>query len=148
MPEISKDSAASPTRENAAETQSERIARENFAKWNEALLSKDPQKVIALYSPDNTFLPTMAPEFRQGTEEAEEYFKNHFLPKSPDGTIMEAKVQELGENAYVHSGLYNFTAGPEDKRQIMEARFTYVWQKDETGDWKIIHHHSSVRPQG
>lgn len=145
MPEIIKPSLATPTAEKGAETQMEKIARENFAKWNQALLAKDAAKVVELYSADNTFLPTLSPEFKGGKDQAKEYFA-HFLLKNPEGEIITDKVQELSENTYLHSGLYNFQVGTEDNRQIVEARFSFVWQKDGAGDWKIIHHHSSVKP--
>lgn len=122
------------------------IARENFQMWNEALQTKDAKKVSLLYSEDNTFHPTMSGDFKSGQKDAEDYFE-HFLLKNPFGKIVEEKVQSLGENSYLHSGLYNFEIGPAEKREIVEARFTFVWQKDKDGQWKIIHHHSSIRPK-
>jgi len=122
------------------------LARANFSAWNEALLSKDPKKVAGFYSDDCTFLPTVNGEFKKGTEQAEGYFE-HFLEKDPEGVIVEDACQALGPDTYLHSGLYNFTLGPADNRQIVEARFSYVWKKDATGAWKVIHHHSSVRPK-
>lgn len=122
------------------------IARKNFQMWNEALQTKEAQKVAELYSEDNTFLPTMSGDFKSGQKGAEDYFE-HFLLKNPFGKIVEEKVQPLGENSYLHSGLYNFEIGPAEKREITEARFTYVWQKDKNGQWKILHHHSSVKPK-
>lgn len=122
------------------------IAHDNFERWNEALQTRDAKKVALLYSEDNTFLPTMSPDFKFGQNEAEGYFE-HFLLKNPFGKIVEDKVQTLGEDLYLHSGLYNFEIGPSEKRETAEARFTYVWQKDKDGQWKILHHHSSVRPK-
>ena len=122
------------------------IARENFQMWNEALQTKDAKKVSLLYSEDNTFHPTMSGDFKSGQKDAEDYFE-HFLLKNPFGKIVEEKVQSLGENSYLNSGLYNFEIGPAEKREIVEARFTFVWQKDKDGQWKIIHHHSSIRPK-
>ena len=121
------------------------IAHENFKRWNEALHTLDPKAVAELYSKDATFLPTLNPEFKKGQEGAEAYF-HHFLEKSPDGKIAEEAVQALGPDSYIHSGMYNFEVGPEDNRQIVEARFTFVWQRDEKGDWKAVHHHSSLKP--
>merc|ERR1712216_48380 len=50
-------------------------------------------------------------------------------------------------NAYLHSGMYTFELGDADARTPVEARFSYVWRKV-AGNWKISHHHSSVRPAG
>ena len=122
------------------------IARENFYRWNESLQTGDAKKVALLYSEDNTFHPTMSGDFKSGQKEAEGYFE-HFLLKNPSGAIVEEKVQVIDESSYLHSGLYDFEVGPKDNREIVEARFTYVWQKNKDGQWKIIHHHSSVKPK-
>jgi len=119
----------------------------NFTRWNEALLSKDPKKVAELYTEDATFLPTVSPEFKFGQKETEDYFK-HFLQKDPDGKVVAEKVQTLSPSSYLHSGLYNFELGPKDDRQIVEARFTFLWVQNDVGQWKIAHHHSSVKPKG
>lgn len=123
----------------------EQTARENFEKWNAALQTKDPQKVAELYTTNSTFHPTMSGNFEFGQEGAEGYFE-HFLLKNPFGKIVEDKVQTIDDNSYVHSGLYDFVVGPAEKRETVKARFTFIWQKDENGDWKIIHHHSSQKP--
>jgi len=44
--------------------------------------------------------------------------------------------------------MYNFEVGPVDDRKVVEARFSFVWKKDDQGEWKIVHHHSSARPKG
>lgn len=133
-----------PTEENK-ETMTD-VARINFGKWKESLQTKDPEHVADLYSKDVTFLPTVSPEFKIGKNGAEEYF-THFLEKDPSGEIIEEEVQQLGIDQYIHSGMYNFEVGPKDNRQIVEARFTMVWAKNDAGEWEILHHHSSVKPK-
>lgn len=123
------------------------IATENFARWNDALRSRGPQKVAELYSSEATFLPTLSPKFMNGNDETEEYFKN-FLKKNPVGKIVLEKVQILSSVSYLHSGLYNFQIDEAGDRHIVEARFTFLWTLNEKGIWKIAHHHSSVRPKG
>ena len=124
----------------------EKIARQNFARWAEALLAKDAKKAAELYVEGNTFLPTMSPEFKRGKTEAKDYFE-HFLEVNPKGEIKEEEVQVLGEKAYIHSGMYNFEVDQDGKRSVIEARFTFVWEKDASGKWKIVHHHSSQKPK-
>lgn len=121
-------------------------AKSNFKLWNDALQSKDAKKVAELYSEDNTFHPTMSGDFKSGQEGAEDYFE-HFLMSDPFGKVVEEQVQPIGTDSYIHSGLYDFEVGPVDKRNTVEARFTYVWKKDKDGKWKIIHHHSSQKPK-
>jgi len=123
----------------------EKVVGENFSNWQESLLSGSPEQVAKIYDEDATFLPTLSDEFKKGRSAAEDYF-SHFLEKKPVCEIVEQEVQELGKDCYLHSGMYNFEVGPKGQRQIVEARFTFVWKKDK-GEWKIIHHHSSIKPR-
>ncbi len=123
----------------------ENQAQENFNLWNEMLQTGDTKKVAELYDNEATFLPTMLGKFLFGQEGAVEYF-THFLEKNPFGKIIEGKIQEINKESYLHSGMYNFEVGPLDKRDTVEARFTFLWNKID-GNWKIIHHHSSLKPK-
>ena|SRR3989344_8190634 len=123
----------------------ELIAKENFYKWNAALESRNPKEVAGLYQEGAPFLPTLSNDFIQEADETEKYFE-HFLEKNPSGEIMEESVQPLSDNCYCHSGRYNFEVGSKNNRKIIEARFTFIWEKDDQGEWKIKHHHSSLRP--
>lgn len=135
------EEAVSTERETAAES----VAEENFTRWNDALRTLDPEAVAALYARDNSFLPTLSPDFKRGTDGAREYFV-HFLEKHPVGTVVEEAVQPLGDDAYLHSGFYDFEVDDgKDGRAIAHARFTYLWVREE-GAWKIAHHHSSLVP--
>jgi len=121
------------------------LAAANFNVWNEALLSRKPENVAALYDESNSFLPTMAGDFRRGCDRVKDYFV-HFLAKNPNGTIVEGRVQELSDDSYLHSGLYDFEVDSQDVgRETVHARFSYVWKMFD-GEWRIIHHHSSARP--
>lgn len=123
------------------------VAQENFRRWNEALKSKDYDRVASLYSStDLSFLPTVSPEFIRDSQSTREYFVE-FLKKHPVGTITADKVQSFGEDAYLHTGMYTFEVGSDAKRSTVDARFSYMWRKFADG-WKIVHHHSSALPGG
>ena len=123
------------------------IAKQNFETWGESLTTKNPKAVAELYTSDATFLPTVSGEFKKGQGGAEEYF-HHFLEKDPKGEIIEEEFQPLGENHYLHSGMYNFEVNsPDGGRETVEARFSFVWRKNEKGRWEILHHHSSKKPE-
>jgi uncharacterized protein (TIGR02246 family) len=141
---LEKFEGVTPTQEST-ETMQE-IASRNFGIWNRALQTGNPKEVAALYIADATFLPTVSGEFKKGQYGAEEYFK-HFLEKNPTGEIIQEEVQTLGTDCYLHSGIYNFEVSPGDDRQVVEARFSFVWKKDDQGEWKIVHHHSSAKPE-
>jgi uncharacterized protein (TIGR02246 family) len=136
-----------PSAETTQE-QFEKIAKENFVIWNKALLSKNPHKVAELYSEKNTFLPTVSDEYKKGRQAAEGYF-HHFQEKNPEGKIITDKVIPISADTYLHSGKYDFEVDTSDKkgREIVHADFTYVWGKNQSGEWQIIHHHSSAKSE-
>ena len=121
-------------------------ATSNFKKWNDALQTKDPKEVASLYSTDSlSFLPTVSHKHIRGLDDTEDYFKV-FCAKEPWGTITDESVVHADNGSvYLHSGLYTFELGPADSRTPVQARFSFLW-KQEGNDWKIAHHHSSVRP--
>ena len=83
------------------------IALKNFDAWNEALISQDSARISVLYATDLSFLPTMSDQFVVSTRSEDKYFL-HFVEQQPAGIIVEDKVQPLGTDAYLHTGLYNF----------------------------------------
>jgi len=122
------------------------VAQENFKRWNDALKSKDYEKVANMYSTtDLSFLPTVSDEFVRDQPTTKEYFAE-FLKKQPVGNITADKVQAFSDEAYLHSGMYTFTTGPDDARKPVDARFSFMWRKID-GVWKIVHHHSSALPK-
>lgn len=124
------------------------LARINFKSWNDALQTKDPATVANLYSTsDLSFLPTVSPEHIKDLDNTEDYF-TAFVQKHPFGTITDDSVTVFDDGeAYLHSGMYTFELGEGDARAPVEARFSYVWRKSGDGEYKITHHHSSVRPE-
>ena len=119
--------------------------QENFKRWNDALQSKDYEKVASLYSStDLSFLPTVSDEFIRDTTATKQYFVE-FLKKHPVGTLTSDKVQSFGKDSYLHTGMYTFMVGPAENRTPVNARFSYMWRKI-SGAWKIVHHHSSALP--
>lgn len=122
-------------------------AKANMSLWLETLGTKDPKKVAAIYTEDATFLPTVSGDFKRGKKGAEEYFE-HFLAKNPEGEVTEEVIASMGEDAYLHCGMYTFKLDDGDGgRTTVQARFSYVWKKNGDNEWKINHHHSSVRPE-
>lgn len=119
-------------------------ARDMFQKWNDALRTGDPKVVAELYTEDNMFLPTLSGIFEFGKEGDVEYFE-HFLAKHPVGKIVEDDVR-VENDTIIHAGFYDFEVDDGNGgRDTVEARFTFVWERN-GGDWKIIHHHSSLKP--
>ncbi len=117
--------------------------QENFAAWNNALLSLDAKKVAALYAPSGlSFLPTLSPDMIRDNVAANTYFIQ-LLKRTPEAKISADDTQAFGPDAYLHTGLYTFYLGPD--RSPVQARFSYMWKKMNDA-WIITHHHSSVLP--
>ncbi len=124
----------------------EEIAQINFQQWKDALLSGNAEIVASLYAPDATLLGTVSSKLDKGLDKIQGYFQ-HFLEQDPNSEIVDEVVQELGPDHYLHLGMYNFKIGPSDAKQTIEARFSFVWKKNDVGDWEILHHHSSIKPE-
>jgi hypothetical protein len=43
--------------------------------------------------------------------------------------------------------MHNFEVGTPNKREVVAAGFSFIWAQDKQGKWKIIHHHSSLKPE-
>ena len=112
-----------------------------FEQWNQALQTREPGNVAALYASDAILLPTVSNKVRHNHVEIEDYFV-HFLAKGPQGKIDEANVRWFGELA-INSGIYTFSF---DDGAAVQARYTFVYRQDARG-WKIIEHHSSQMPE-
>ena len=111
-----------------------------FNRWNSAIQSGDPEQVVALYSPDALLLPTLSAEPRQGPDAIRDYF-NQFLSHAPKGRI-DSRVLQRGCNGLVDAGTYSFWL---DGNHWVGARYTFVYALQD-GDWRIVHHHSSLQP--
>jgi uncharacterized protein (TIGR02246 family) len=121
-----------------------------FVKWDKALEDPTAAKVVALYAPDATLLPTVENGPYTTPAEIKKYFV-HFVERKPVATIDESKrVIRLGCNVAYDIGLYTFEVNGEhgDKRETIKARYTYIYKWDaRTKSWLIAHHHSSQQPE-
>lgn len=113
-----------------------------FDRWNQSLLTGDPQKVVANYAERSILLPTVSNKPRLTPAEKEDYF-NHFLEKRPSGKIDLSQI-EIGCNTAVDAGLYTFTF--EKTGEVVSGRYTYTYQWNGK-DWLITCHHSSAMPE-
>ena len=112
-----------------------------FQKWNDALKTRDPKNVVALYDTDAILLPTVSNQVRHNHSEITDYFEG-FLAKGPVGAIDESNVR-IHSDIAINSGVYTFTFADGAK---VPARFTFVYRWN--GEhWLIIEHHSSQMPE-
>ncbi|MFE9602639.1 SgcJ/EcaC family oxidoreductase [Streptomyces hokutonensis] len=119
-----------------------------FDGWNAALQTGDPKKVADRYAPDAVLLPTVSNKIRTDRAEIVDYFE-HFLPNKPVGKKIETIVNVLDSNSAIDTGIYEFTLTAPDTgaKRVVEARYTYEYEK-RGGKWLIVNHHSSAMPEG
>ena len=125
----------------------ETLKSQNMSKWFDRVAEGDPKRVAELHSKDGLFDPTLMGDIMHGQEGAEKYHQ-HFLAKKPKGELVSPEddvFKEIGKNAYIYQGEYKFIFG-EDENNFAIGDFTYIWKKDENGDFKISYHHSSLKP--
>ncbi|MCP9439041.1 MAG: SgcJ/EcaC family oxidoreductase [Nitrospira sp.] len=112
-----------------------------FDRWNEALKTGDPLKVVANYAPKSVLLPTLSGKARFTAEEKAEYFR-HFLENQPEGRI-DSRTIEIDCNTAIDEGLYTFVFRKTGAVARARYTFTYKWDGKQ---WLITSHHSSKLP--
>lgn len=112
--------------------------------WGQALTSRDPERITSLYADDAVLLATYQTK-AEGSGEIRSYFDG--LTKNEGLTVAfeEQNPRALGPGAASNSGTYTFSFMKDGKKVEVPARFTFLYRK-EGGDWRIVEHHSSVRP--
>ena len=117
------------------------ITSELLQKWVAAFKSSDPKQVTDLYHMDAILLGTFSNKERVGHELILEYFEN-LLKSTVEVQIVSEHPFVESSDCAINSGHYNFVTNG----KTINARFSFVYQKDNDG-WKIVSHHSSVMPE-
>jgi uncharacterized protein (TIGR02246 family) len=117
-----------------------------FALFNQAWASKNPDRVTALFAPDAVLLATVSNQPRTTPAAVRDYFVG-FLKASPVGRIDTSSVR-LGCNTASRVGTWTVTltdpvtGGKTD----VKARYSFIY-KYQGGRWWIDHLHSSKMPE-
>jgi uncharacterized protein (TIGR02246 family) len=116
-----------------------------FAKFNAAWATKNPDTVTALFGKDAVLLATVSNKPRTDAAGIRDYFVS-FLKNSPVGTITSSNI-DLGCNMATRVGTWTvtFTDAVGAKTDVL-ARYTFIY-KYEGGKWMIDHLHSSMLPE-
>ncbi len=117
-----------------------------FAKFNDAWATKNPDTVTALFGKDAVLLATVSNKPRTTAPEIRDYFVS-FLKNSPVGTITSSNI-DLGCNMATRVGTWTvtFTNADTGAKTDVLARYTFIY-KYEGGKWMIDHLHSSMLPE-
>ncbi len=109
--------------------------------------TRDPFAVTALYASDATFWGTLATGLASDRYGILGYFKNFLTRENLEIENISGEVQIEGKRRALYSGNYTFKFDQDGQSFTVPGRFSFMYRKDETtGDWQIVHHHSSVMP--
>lgn len=116
-----------------------------FDRWNNALKSGDAATVAAHYANNAVLLPTVSNKIRTDHEGIQDYF-GYFLVMQPNAQIDENHVTING-NIAINAGIYTFELTKNGQEQKVQARYSFVYERQNDGEWLIINHHSSIMPE-
>jgi len=116
-----------------------------FEDWNNALKTRDTQKIISLYANNGVLLPTLSNTPRTNHKQLKDYFIT-FVKNHPSSEL-DSYVIRSGCNWATNTGLYTFTFFSDypKGKEMVTARFTYSYEYIH-GKWLITSHHSSLLP--
>lgn len=113
--------------------------------WAFAFNSGDVDKIVALYSPEALVLGTVSPSLASTPEDLRAYFGASSVAKS-QVKLGERAAAVLSNDAAVMTGFYEFSRPGAGQQTVIPARFTFILVRRDEG-WRIVHHHSSIRPK-
>ena len=114
--------------------------------WASALNGGDLDRVLGTYTSDATLMGTSSPSLAKEPNDLRAYFVPPLKAKI-QVKLGEGKPTAIGDNAVLWTGFYDFSGNrPDGQPFALSARYTFIVVKRD-GNWKIVHHHSSLRPK-
>jgi hypothetical protein len=122
--------------------EAEKIAEQAEASFT----TGDVKKVMAQYA-DNAVMIDAASPNPSADRKVQSGWAQTFVSMQPaDYKVIDRKIQLLGGDAFISSGLETFTVAAGAARPTVSARFTDVFQRQKDGSWKIVNEHVSMPP--
>lgn len=121
-----------------------RIAEENFSRWVNHVHERNSKGAAGLFAPEFVFHPTKLGKMIETSEEAEEYYEDHFFPLLPVVKRIRHKVIPLSMNAYVDTGHYDLCL-KNGEGEILRGKFDQGW-KLQDGLWQKVLFNSAILP--
>jgi uncharacterized protein (TIGR02246 family) len=116
-----------------------------FARFNAAWATRNPDTVTALFARDAVLLPTVSNTPRTNSAGIRDYFVS-FLKAAPVGRIDSSTVR-IGCNMATRVGTWTVSlTGADGRRSDVRARYSFVYAY-QGGQWRIAHLHSSMMPE-
>lgn len=118
-----------------------------FKDWQQALTKGTPAPVVDLYDPNATLLATLDQQLMTTQDQRTTYFSGLVSRTKFGVTVDKEETRVLGGNEATINGLYTFHFEDHGKEIRIPARYTFIYEKNQDGKWKIIVHHSSLVPE-
>ena len=124
---------------------SQAMVEQQFKTFNQAWLTRDPDKVTALFDAGAVLLPTLSAEPRTTQAGIRDYFA-HFLENAPVGHIDTSTIRTgCNEAARMGTWTIEVTDPKTHEKSKVHARYTFIYRYA-GGRWWIDHLHSSLTP--
>ena len=117
-----------------------------FARFNDAWATRDPDAVVALFTREPVLLPTVSNVPRTTPAGVRDYFVT-FLRSSPVARIDTSTVEiDCDTASRVGTWTVVLTNPATGVKRDVAARYSFIYRWED-GQWKIDHLHSSMMPQ-
>lgn len=117
-----------------------------FARFNDAWATGNPDVVTALFTNQPVLLPTVSNSPRTDAASVRDYFVS-FLRGKPVGRIDTSTVEiDCQTASRVGTWTVTLTDAATGAKTDVRARYSFIYRY-EGGDWKIDHLHSSMMPE-
>jgi hypothetical protein len=136
---ISSVFANNPEEKKALET--------SYYAWCDAIgnAKGDPSKVVKFYAKDAILLPTLSPKILMNTNHGLDAYFVSFTGHPHIRCQTDKLITQVYRDIGINTGLYTFTYDENGKTEVVKARFSFIYKKN-NNQWLIINHHSSKLP--
>jgi hypothetical protein len=121
--------------------------KEILDQWMKTVNDGDVESLLSLYDNEAVLIPTFSNRLLNTPEKLRDYFEKLGTREELSIALHEKTliIQELGNQVYSLSGIYNWRFAVDGELLNFEARFSYVIDLSRPNP--ILHHHSSQIPR-
>jgi len=106
----------------------------------------DLGKIMEQYADNAVMIDASKPDPSADRKVATDSARTFVSMKPADYHVIGRHIQLLGPDAFVSSGVEQFTVAAGAARPTVSARFNDVFQRQADGKWKIVNEHVSMPP--
>ena len=106
----------------------------------------DLGKIMDQYADNAVIIDASKPDPSADRKVATDSARSFVSMRPADYHVVGRLIQLIGPDAFVSSGIEQFTVAAGSARPTVSARFNDVFQRQADGKWKIINEHVSMPP--